>query len=255
MKNSIIRNNYVKIIGIVMWLMIWEAISLAVDNVNVLPSPYQTYKALSLLMFEIKFFKSIAFTLYRVFLGFFISVVSGIALGVVSGLNDWVHDLLNPIIVTVKSTPVISVILIVILWSKSGNAPIIISFLMTFPMIWTNTVQGIKATDKKILEMARSFQVRKTSIIKNIYLPSIRPFVLSGITYAVGISWKVTVAAEVISHPKFGIGSRLYESKIYIAVDEVFAWTFIVILFSFVFEYAIKYWLKKLDKSRGVYSD
>lgn len=255
MKSSTTKSNYTLLLGIIFWICIWWIVSIIRNNVNILPSPYDTAKVLSQLIFEVKFVKSILFTLYRVFFGFLLSTLLGIGLGIVSGLNKWIYNLLNPLIITVKSTPVISIIFIVGLWAKSDNVPIVISFLMAFPMIWTNTVEGIKSTDKKLLEMARCYNVAKKLIIKDIYLPSIRPFVISGITYSVGISWKVTVAAEALSHPRYAIGSRLYDSKIYVESAEVFAWTSIVVILSFIFEYVIKYWIKKLDTSRGIFND
>lgn len=255
MRNSTIKNNYTVILGVLFWICIWWIISIIVSNVDILPSPYETIKTLSKLVFEVKFIKSILFTLYRVFFGFLLSVIIGIGIGVICGLNKMLYDLINPLIVTVKSTPVISIIFIVGLWAQSGNVPIVISFLMSFPMIWTNTVEGIKSTDKKLLEMAKCYNVRRTSIVKNIYLPSIKPFIVSGITFAVGISWKVTVAAEALSHPRFAIGARLYDSKIYFDISEVFAWTFIVVMLSFMFEYGIKYWLKKLNTNKGILDD
>jgi NitT/TauT family transport system permease protein len=55
-------------------------------------------------------------------------------------------------------------------------------------------------------------------------------------TTALGIGWKVTVAAEVLSHPRFSIGTYLYESKAYLNTPQLFAWTLVIILLSFIFE-------------------
>jgi ABC-type nitrate/sulfonate/bicarbonate transport system ATPase subunit len=68
--------------------------------------------------------------------------------------------------------------------------------------------------------------------VRNLYLPAVAGYLGSGVRSASGIVWKVVVAAEVLSQPGFGIGSRLYESRIYLETAGVFAWTALLILVS-----------------------
>jgi NitT/TauT family transport system permease protein len=135
--------------------------------------------------------------------------------------------------------------------AKSSNTPMVVGFFMCFPIIWTNTYEGIKNTDPKLLEMAHCFQVPKKEIIKGIYLPSVRPYLISGIMASIGIAWKVTVASEVISFTKNSIGRSLYESKMYAETPDVFAWTLVVVLLSFMFEYLIKSFLRRFNQVGG----
>ena len=53
---------------------------------------------------------------------------------------------------------------------------------------------------------------------------------------ALGIGWKVTSAAEVLSLPKYSIGRFLYDSKVYLEIPDLFAWTIIIVALSFLFE-------------------
>jgi NitT/TauT family transport system permease protein len=107
---------------------------------------------------------------------------------------------------------------------------------MCFPVIWTNIVAGINNTDKKLLEMARAYGVKKTLVIRRIYIPSIMPYFSAACVTCFGLGWKVSVAAEVLSHPKYSIGSNLYSAKVYLDSSELFAWTLVVIILSIIFE-------------------
>lgn len=254
MKLSIIKNNFSKVVGVAVWLLLWQIVALLENNVFIIPTPFETIKTLLTLLDDVVFLKSIVLTLFRVFTGFFLSVSFGVVFGVFSGISKWVHDIIKPVIVIFKATPVISVILMISIYVNSEVAPILIAFLMCFPIVWTNTYQGIIQTDHNLLEMAKCFNVSRKDVLWGIYLPSIRPYVVAGITMAIGISWKVTVAAEVFSYPKFAIGKKLYQSKIYVETPELFAWTFVVICLSFAFEYLVKYYLKKFE-SPGVAYD
>lgn len=248
MKGSTTKNNLSKIIGISLWFAIWQIGAMTVDNIYILPSPLLTFKTLFELRHSKEFLLQISTTLNRVLIGFVSSVVLGSIFGLASGLNRWVHDFFKPFVVVVRSTPVISVIIIILLFVETDMVPVGIAFLMGFPIMWQNAYEGLLQTDKKKLEMAKCFKVGRINILKGIYLPSIKPYIITGIITTLGISWKVTVAAEVMSFPKLAIGSRLMESKLYVDTAEVFAWTIIVVLLSFIFEFIIKTQLMKLNK-------
>lgn len=245
MKDSITKISISKVIGVSVWLVLWQIIALAVDNIYIVPSPIETLTTLFTLLTDPKFIKSIGLTLMRVFIGFSVSAILGIGLGILSGLNSWIHDVFKPFVVVTRTTPVISVILIILIWISSEMVPIVIAFLMCFPIVWTNAYEGVTQTDPKLLEMAKSFKVPKKEVLRGIYLPSLRPYIFASLNTTIGISWKVTVAAEVISFPKFAIGARLYESKLYVETPEVFAWTLVVVCLSLMFEYFVKYNLKR----------
>jgi NitT/TauT family transport system permease protein len=107
---------------------------------------------------------------------------------------------------------------------------------MCFPIIWTSTVTAIKNTDKGLLQMCKIYKINGFRVLKSIYLYSSLPHLRSGMISTLGIGWKVTSAAEVLSLPKYAIGSQLYDSKVYLDINGLFAWTIIIIILSFLFE-------------------
>lgn len=247
MKDSIItQNNKLKNLLIVLfWLIIWEIAARVMNQTLILPSPLQTLRAFGKLANEGFFWQSVASSILRVLLGFAISFVLGVSLGTISGLIPVLHAFLLPMVVAIKSTPVISVIVIALIWFKSSHVPIFVALLMCFPIIWTNVVEGILQTDSKLLEMATIYRIKKLSRIRSIYIPSIKPYMMAGIKNTLGLSWKVTVAAEVLSSPKYSIGFHLLSSKIYLESDMLFAWTAVIVVLSFFFEYSIQFLFRK----------
>ena len=137
---------------------------------------------------------------------------------------------------TVKATPVASFIILALLWIKTSYVPVFISFLMVMPVVWTNICQGIETADKSLLEAAEIFDMSPLKKVKYIYVPNCIPFFKSCAISGIGLAWKVGIAAEVICSPHFAIGSRLYESKIYLETPELFAWTAAVVILSIIIE-------------------
>ncbi|NLY60466.1 MAG: ABC transporter permease subunit [Clostridiales bacterium] len=247
--STILKNKKTaRLLVVIFWIAIWEIASLVIGREVYLPSPLNTVRALLRLSVTSKFWYSIAMTFIRVVAGFIISCLGGIILGIMCGLIKFLYELLNPLVIAVKSTPVMSIIIIALIWFQSGRVPVFVCFLMCFPIIWTNAVEGIRQVNRDLLQMAKVYRVNKGLIIRRIYIPSVTPYLIAGITTALGIGWKVTVAAEVLSNPKFSIGGNLYGAKVYLESSELFAWTSIVIILSFAFEYLFKYIIGKIER-------
>ena len=107
---------------------------------------------------------------------------------------------------------------------------------MVLPAMYTNILEGLENTDKKMLEMAKVFRLKGYKLVRYIYIPSVKPYLVAAASLAFGLSWKAGVAAEVIGLPSGTIGASLYTSKIYLNTPELFAWTVLIVVISFTFE-------------------
>ena len=126
---------------------------------DTLVSPIAVIKRLFVLALESGFWQSIAFSLIRIALGFLFAVVFGIIFAGLSAKLSVIRQLLAPLVLTIKAIPVASFIILVLIWVPSKNLSVLISFLMVFPIIYTNVLNGIEATNKELLEMAEVFKV------------------------------------------------------------------------------------------------
>ncbi|QXM06857.1 ABC transporter permease [Crassaminicella indica] len=246
-----IKNKLPTILSILLLLFIWRMSSEIIASKIILPSPEATCKSLLILMKSENFFKIVLMTIKRGCIGFFLSCSLGLLIGLLTGSHLFLERLIEPILVVIKSTPIMSIIILALIWFKTEYVPIFVSFLVAFPIICVNVSEGIKSVDVKLLEMAKIYHVRKYRIILEIYLPAISRYFLAGVSTAMGIGWKAVIAAEVLSQPNFAIGTSLYNAKVYIETENVFAWTVIAVLLSFIFERAIRILEKKIMRWRG----
>ncbi|KZL92476.1 ABC transporter permease [Clostridium magnum] len=252
MKNSItkeLRRVTRKILTLSFWISVWELCSLFINNPLLLPSPIEVAKVLFFLTGKIYFWKSVCNSVTTVVLGLFLSIGIGIVIGVAAGLISFIEELLEPLIVVTKATPVMSIIILALVWFRSSGVVIFTAILICFPIIYTNVLQGIKAVDKQLIQMASIYKVKKIYIIKDIYLPSIKHYIVSGILMCLGIGWKVSVASEILSTPRYSIGLNLLKAKSTLETAELFAWTIVVVLLSFAFELIFKYYIKKRENN------
>jgi len=235
---------------ILFYLFIWELGALKVSSSLILPSPVETIEALLELMPKEVFRLSVATTVVRIVSGVGLSMVAGIFLGIASSMKKQIFYIIEPLVGFLKSIPVISVSILILLWFDENIAPVAVCFLLCFPPIWSNTFQGMNTVDKKKIEMARVYQVEWIDILKNIYLPHLSPYMLSGLSISIGLGWKSTVTAELLSSAPYAMGRMIYNSKIYLETTDLFAWTMTVVILSMFMEKIVKCLIEK--KSRRI---
>ena len=138
--------------------------------------------------------------------------------------------------ITVKTVPVASFVVICLIWLSAQNLSVFISFLIVLPVVYGNVLEGIKSEDRKMIEVGRVFNMPLLKRILYIHMPQLKPFMLSACATSLGMSWKAGVAAEIIGTPDGSIGKQLYYAKIYLDTDDLLCWTVIIVIISVVFE-------------------
>ncbi len=231
------------VLTVVFWLGVWQIASMIVNQPLFMPSPAQTFVSLGGLLVTDIFWLSVAFTLYRVAVGVAVSFVLGILLAYFASHSAFVEQLLRPVVAAAKATPVMSVIVLALVWFTSSFVPIFACILLCFPIFYTNTLAGLRSVDNQLLEMSAVFRVKRRRVITGIIMPTVIPHVYSALAMCLGFSWKSVVAAEVLSSPKYALGYRLYETKLYLDTPALFAWTLAIIVISLIVEKGLKHLL------------
>ena len=235
------RQRPVRLWAAAFWLLVWEGASLALASTTggrmlLLASPVQALGRLLALAATAEFWQAAAFSSLRVLGGFFLSCVLAVALASLAARFRWVRDLLSPLVAVVKAVPVVSFIILALIFFSSENLSLLISALMVFPPVYLNVLEGIGHTDRQLLEMARVFRVPVSRQLRGIYLPAVLPYFRSAVSLGLGLCWKSGIAAEVIGMPDGSIGEQLQQAKIYLNTPDLFAWTLVIVLVSLVFE-------------------
>ncbi len=244
MRNKYLNNAFI----IIFWLIVWQIAAMAVNQAILLPKPVMVGKTLLRFLGESEFWLAITHSLLKIMLGFFLAMILGSGLAFLGAKFSFVHQLIYPILSIIKATPVASFIILALIWINSANLSTFIAFLMVLPMFYANIYQGLKNVDVKLLEVAKVFGLNKRRTFREVYLPSLKPYLISTCTIGLGFAWKSGVAAEVIGLPAKTIGNQLYYAKVYLQTDELFAWTAAIIVLSIFLEKLLLKILKKLER-------
>ena len=242
-RNDPLKNGLKLLLPPAFWLGAWQLGAFLVElhvegrgNELLLPYPTTVFFALIQLAQDPAFWRTALTSLLRIAAGMAAGVALGGLLAALTCASTWLDRLFAPVIRIIRATPVASFILLVLLWTGRNQVPAVISGLMVLPVVWENLTQGIRSTDRQLLELSRAYRFSHWKTLRLVYLPSLKPYLLSAFTTAMGLAWKSGVAAEVLCLPRPGIGTEINHAKQAFETADLFAWTAVVICLSLLME-------------------
>lgn len=252
-KNGILKKLLIGIGVTAFWLAVWQLLAMLINKQVVLSPPLTVLKTLVSLAATGEFWLTVGMSAARIFAGFALGVLFGVLLALMTSVSRAARAIFSPMMSAIKATPVASFIIMLLFFSENGKIPTVICFLMVLPLVWANTFKGIAETDVKLLEMAQVYGLSRRSRLKDIYIPSVRPYFVPAALTSLGFAWKAGIAAEVLAAPEHSVGGMLYRAKVYLETPEMLAWTLCVIVISILLEWGLKHLLKA--RGEGGYAD
>ena len=235
-----------KLLAVILALCLWQLAAMTIDSKILLVSPVEVAVRLTTIWQTEGFWTSVWFSFYHIAGGFFLALFLGIVLAALAGRFRRIETLLWPFLVTIKTVPVASFVVICLIWLSAEKLSVFISFLIVLPVVYGNVLEGIKSEDKLMLEVGTVFRMPLLRRLLYIHLPQLKPFIMSACATALGMAWKAGVAAEIIGTPDGSIGKQLFYSKIYLDTDDLLCWTVIIVIVSVLFEKLFMLGLKSL---------
>lgn len=238
-----------KICIFLFWILVWEGLALAVANAIVLAGPRQVLLYLLENGTKKDLWFSIGASFARILAGFFLAYFGGIVIGIVNYRVQFLRELTEPVLASIKAIPVAAVTVLLLLWFSSQSLSIVLCFIIVLPNVYEQMMAGLRNVDEEQLAMANLYGITWWEKLVTIYRMSVVPYLYSSMKICVGLSFKSAVAAEIIATPVGTMGERLYFAKIHLDTPGIFAWTLIIVALSVFSEkillYGFEFWFVK----------
>ncbi|NTV25472.1 MAG: ABC transporter permease [Chlorobiaceae bacterium] len=192
----------------------WQALSdLGYIQPIILPPPSRVLATLWGMTTSGLLARHIGISVIRVLEGFGIAALLGLALGIGIGLSRTLDRMTGLLIQLIKPIPPIAWIPVAILWFGIGEqSKVYIIFLGAFFPVIINTIDGIRQTDHKLVEVARILEVSKSRFIWQVVLPGAFPTIMTGLRVGLMVAWMCVVAAELIAAGS-GVGYLIMDAR------------------------------------------
>ena len=190
-------------------------------NTVIMPAPSKILSTFISLVKSGQLWKNLTISLLRVLKGYLLAASLGVILGILIGLFRHLNRLTDLLIQIIKPIPPIAWIPLVILWFGIGEeGKVFLIFLGGFFTILINVVDGIRQTDRKLIEVS---QAMETPFLKHIFLlviPHSAPNIFTGLRVGLSSCWMCVVAAELVSSTT-GLGYMIMNARQFGQTDVV----------------------------------
>lgn len=219
---TVLSDSFEEILPVILVLIIWYLMTSPKQYTGILfPRLSTVWETLIHKCLDGSLLSAIGISLSRVLKGYFLAVLCGIGAGILIGLSEHAQRFTDLIIQILKPIPPIAWIPLVILWMGIGEgSKVFLIFLGGFFTILQNVINGIRYTDKKLLEVASVMETPKWKYIFFLVIPAALPSIFTGLRVALGTCWTCVVAAELVASSS-GIGYMISNARNYGQMDVV----------------------------------
>ncbi len=240
-KKPVVRLGFLKNIvwSLAALVFLWAAWLLAhavAANDYLFPSFADSMRAAGRLLTNPAFWRAFGATFLRTLTAFAVSFVPALVLAVAAYLLPPLGKFLAPIVSVLRSLPTMAVLLVILVWTTPGTAPVVVAFLALFPMLYAGMSAALAAVDGELVEMSRVYKVPLGRRIRELYLPAAAPYVCRESAAAFSFSLKLVVSAEVLANTYRSLGGMMQEASMYVEMPALFALTLTVLITGFALE-------------------
>lgn len=198
------------LLGLAAWYLITK---LQIFSPYLLPPPAAVWDAFRDSVADGTLWTHLAISLQRVFLGFFLSAVTAIPLGILCGRSRLFYTYGWFLLEFFRHVPPLAAIPLIILWAGIGElSKLVIIFWACFFPLFLNTLSGIRGCDPKLEEVGRSLGFSEGQIIRSIQLPAALDAIVTGLQLSLGYSRRALIGAELVA-ASAGIGYLILDAE------------------------------------------
>ena len=207
MSSSDKRNdNIFFILGIISIFIFWLILSVSVNNEFAVPRIDKTTNALFDLLSDSRTYLILGKTILKIILAISISFLTSLILVILSTLSRKFKAFISPIITLLKTVPVVVVILLFLFLFSRNTTPIFVALLVIMPIMYEALLSGINNIDDSIINETKMLSKTNLFVLRKVYLPLTKPYIILSILQSVGLGLKAMVMAELIAQTKNSIG-------------------------------------------------
>jgi ABC-type nitrate/sulfonate/bicarbonate transport system permease component len=217
-------------------ILIWQVASSFVNPLFLSP-PIETFlKIGELLTLEKSFiFKDLFATFSRLLIGYIISIVIGVTVGLFLGYSKRIYNAFEFIIDFFRSIPVTALFPIFLLLFGIGNTAkiAIVAWACSF-IILINTMYGVHSISRTKIKVGQVFNITKKDLFTKIIFPESLPSIFAGMRTALSLGLIVAVFTEMFIGTRVGLGHRIINAQLLFLTSEIYALIIIIGLLGYI---------------------
>lgn len=209
-------------------LLLWWLFAAVTQSDLVLPDPWQVLKITGQLLVKGSTYLALLCTLARAVAAFALSFVAALALTLLVGVCPAVKPFAGGVVTVLRALPTISIILIAMVVFDSAVLPVVVAFLVAFPVVYSAFLR--ETDDKQLSDLCKVYNVSAVKKVKYVLFPKTSKAMLLQCHDSLPLCIKVVIAGEVLALPRLGLGKQMYAAKVNWHTANVFALTLLALI-------------------------
>ena len=246
-------------LGIVLAGVILQTGGLIKGNRVVFPGLPEIGQAFLRLLCEGSTWQKIGVTLLHVAEALAISAVLGIIIGLAEGINEWIYSFFRPIMILIRSIPMIVLVIVVMSLMSYSAVPVTAASMILLPLFSEAVYEGCRSLDQELIDVYRMNGGFSVMVAVHVYIPLVSGYLKQSFINAAGMGLKVAVSAEYLVQIRNSLGKAIYTSGYFSEYAEIYAYALIMILLvltiTWIPELILKHGVCRWKKSGGIWTD
>lgn len=161
-------------------------------------------------------------SLKRLLISFSLAIITAVPIGLLSGNNNKVRAILEPIINFYRPLPPLAYYTLLVLWLGIGNeSKILLLYLASFAPLYISCSQSVTKIEPNYIYNAKALGANRWQVFVTVIFPYVLPDLFSGLRTALGVGYTTLVAAEMVA-ARSGIGWMVLDASNYLRSDVIF---------------------------------
>jgi NitT/TauT family transport system permease protein len=239
-RKSRLRRKLTPWLAALLMLVIWQIVSTAMGNGSLLlPAP--TDIGASLARYYDIIWQNALQTLATTLVGFALSVIAGLVLGLAIGASVLVYDGLYPLLIAFNAIPKAALVPVFVLWFGIGTYPAVLTaFSLAFFPIVVNVATGLATIEPEMEDVMRSLGATRLEVLTKVGIPRAMPYLFASLKVSITLAFVGSVISETVASND-GIGFLMQAASARFDVALVFAGLVVVAGMAIVAYFACDY--------------
>ena len=217
-------------LGIVLIGVVVQAAGALKGDALVFPGVGEIMRAFLRLITAEKTYALIWTTMKHLIAAMAVSAVIGVALGMAMGMLPFLRKLLQPMMILLRSLPMVILIVIIMVVADYAHVPVLASSIVLVPMIAEAACEGCLRIDKEFIDVYRMNANFNGRVLFQVYLPLMAGYLRQAWVNAAGMGVKLAVSTEYLVQTKNSLGKAVHTSGYFNEYQDIYAYALVMIL-------------------------
>ena len=229
-------------------LIIWAVMAKMVGSKYILPSVSETVAEFFALFKNSSFYLSFLSTVLRSVIAFLLSFIIASVFAILAFKSKRAERVVLTIISIIRALPTVAIVLLLLFWTNTQVAPVIVTMLVVMPTTYTQLLNALKSIDKTVVEAGAVDGADRKKLFFKVEFPQILPSVCMTVGSGLSLNFKLMVAAEVLAATVNSIGYQLTYNNYNLEIATMIALVLIIVIVAVLVELVFSLLSKKVGK-------